>query len=70
MATCLCCPKEPPGKGIVDEVNADECGLFDDEDDDDRADGRSGLHGEWELVLVEAPIGTPAEAVGYKSWLN
>lgn len=41
------------------------------DDDDDSADGRRGLHGEWELadVLVEAAIGTPA-AEGYKSWLN
>lgn len=65
MATCLCCPKDPPANGIDDGANADECGLF---DDDDSADGRRGLHGECELadVLVDAPIGTPA-AEGYKS---
>lgn len=41
------------------------------DDDDDSAEGKSGLQGECELaeVLVEAAIGTPA-AEGYKSWLN
>lgn len=68
MATCLC-PNDPT-KGIDEGVIDDECAAFDDEDDDN-AGGKRGLHGEWELadVLVEAAMGTPA-AEGYKSWLN
>jgi hypothetical protein len=79
LATCLCPsdPSDPKGideGGSIDECACEcecECALVLVDVADGSVGGRSGLHGECELVevLVDAPMGTPA-AEGYKSWLN
>jgi hypothetical protein len=80
LAKCLCPsdpsdPSDPKGideGGRIDEWPCEsECALVLVDVADGSDGGRSGLHGECELVevLVEAPMGTPA-AEGYRSWLN